>query len=162
MLGLIITKSFVITGCISSMCYYRYFSLPISPHVLLVPLSLRALLRLSNNQIKMTLGNLGLDSSRTRKKKGRQSFKVGLYHSTCVRGCVWEIAHFLLWRCFFYYLKWGGERKKGVKEGGGGEGERVGLKSWKRRGRSGELETWDRRNDCILALKWDISWSIWK
>lgn len=35
----------------------------------------------------MTLGNLGLDSSRTRKKKGRQSFKVGLYHSTCV--CAW-------------------------------------------------------------------------
>lgn len=42
---------------------------------------------------------------------------------------------------FFYYLKWGGERRKGVKEGGGGEGERVGLKSWKRRGRTGELET---------------------
>lgn len=90
----------------------------------------------------MTLGNLGLDSSRTRKKKGRQSFKVGLYHSTCV--CAWvclgDCALSAL-EMFFYYLKWGGERKKGVKEGGGGEGERVGLKSWKRRGRSGELET---------------------
>lgn len=57
--------------------------------MLLVPLSLGALLRLSNNQIKMTLGNLGLDSSRTRKKKGRQSFKVGLYHSVCARVCAW-------------------------------------------------------------------------
>lgn len=92
----------------------------------------------------MTLGNLGLDSSRTRKKKGRQSFKVGLYHSVCVRVCAWvylgDCALSAL-EMVFYYLKWGGEREKGVKEGGGGEGERVGLKSWKRRGRTGELET---------------------
>lgn len=78
----------------------------------------------------MTLGNLGLDSSRTRKKKGRQSFKVRLYHSACVCVCVYMGVY--LGDCtlsalemFFFYLKWGGKRKKGVKEGGGERGREL-------------------------------------
>lgn len=48
--------------------------------------------------------------------------------------------------CFgegLFDLKWGGGEKKGVKWKGE-EGDRVGLKTWKRRGRSGRLEKGDR------------------
>lgn len=73
----------------------------------------------------MTLGNLGLDSSRTRKKKGRQSFKVGLYHSACVCvGVSGRLRTFCLGDVFFLLSQMGRreeERGEGRRRRRGGE-----------------------------------------